>query len=397
MILHLRERDRDRAGHRLPLSLPVLALAALARPEGLLLLALAAADRLLVFRRSEDGERGLAWAGIAGVDWRRLAAGLLLALCVLAGPLLFYRFAGGTFLPTTYAAKGAAVRRSLPNLQYLAVIFGILFAPQPYAALAALGGGTQLASRLGTPRDRGLLPALWVFGLPLAYSLQSPIGRGLIAGNLGRYYFPLFPPLAVLGVLGLEPAARAVGRRLRLGDVRLPVGPLAAALLLWPTAASLVEWALRYEQNVANVEDSDVRVARWLAPRLDPRAVLAVNDIGALKYLLPNRVIDLVGIATPALLAEVQRDAADGVPVQEARLAALARRQPDYVVVFPEWFPALAEDRRFRLLQTFAIPDNHTMGGDQIAVYATPWTRHPLAPDPPNPPAPAGDAPPASR
>jgi hypothetical protein len=378
MILHGRERAAGGEA-RPPLSLAVLALGALARPEGLLLLALAVADRLLVFRRPpespEDVETGLIWAR---VPWRRLAIGILLAACVLAGPLLFYRLAGGTFLPTTYAAKGAAVRRLLPSASYLNVILGILFVPQPFTMLAALGGSALLVSRLGTPRDRGLLPALWVIGLPLAYSLQSPIGRGLIAGNFGRYYFPLFPPLAVLGVLGLEPAARALGRSVRLGAVRLPVGLLAAAILLWPTGSSLAEWALRYEQNVANVEDSDVRAARWLAPRLDPRAVLAVNDIGALKLLLPNRVIDLVGISTPALLAEIRRDLERGVPVQEARLAAIARRRPDYVVVFPSWFPALAEDRRFRLLQIFTVRDNITMGGDEVGIYATPWTRYPL-------------------
>jgi len=408
MIQQVRERA-DPA--RLPLALPILALGALARPEGFLLFALAVVDRLLVFRRGvlepgaepgaklgveagtgpENAGGGLVWGRIA---WRPLAVGLLLAACILAGPLLFYRLAGGSFLPTTYAAKNAAVRRLLPNLEYLYVVLGVLLPPQPYAALAALGGGGLLVGRLATPRDRGLLPALWVVALPLAYSLQSPIGRGLIAGNFGRYYFPLFPPLVVLGLLGLEPAARSLGRSVRLGALRLPAGLLAAALLLWPTAGNLVQWASRYQQNVANVEDGDVRVARWLAPRLDRRAVLAVNDIGALKYLLPNRVIDLVGIAAPDLLAEVQREVrATGIPVQVARMAALERRRPDYVVVFPDWFPLVASDRRFRLLQLVTVPDNITMGGDRIGVWATPWTRYPLRDAPETSAAPQPAAP----
>ncbi len=397
MILHLRERR----GGRLPLSLPVLALAALARPEGLLLLAFAVVDRLLAFRRAgavdspaapaadpadppRDQPGELAWAG---VDWRSLAIGLLLALCILAGPLLFYRAAGGSFLPTTYAAKGAAVRRSLPKLEYLYVVLGILFGAQPYTTLAALGGAAALLARLGTRRDRGLLPALWVLGLPLVYSLQSPLGRAVLVGNFGRYYFPLFAPLAVLGLLGLEPAARALGRSVRLGRLRLPAGLAAGLLLLWPTGASLVEWAARYDVNVANVEDGDVRVARWLAPRLDPRAVLAVNDIGAFKYLLPNRVIDLVGISSPDVLAEILAAVARGSSAPAARMVALERRRPDYVVVFPTWFPTLGADRRFRLVQLVTIPDNMTMGSDQIGVYRTPWTRYPLAEPPPVAPA----------
>jgi hypothetical protein len=372
---------RERRGGRPPLSLPILALAALARPEGLLLLALAALDRLLVFVREPREPRDdrsverLAWARPA---WRELAMGILWAALVLAGPLLFYRLAGGSFLPTTYAAKGAEVRRHLPSVEYIYEIFAILFGPQPYTALAALGGGAVLLGRLGTPRDRGLLPALWVVAMPLAYSLQSPVGHSLLAGNFGRYYFPLLPPVAVLGLLGLEPAARALGRTLRAGRARLPAGLVATLLLLWPTAGSLVEWVARYDVNVANVEDGDVRAARWLRPRLDPRAVLAVNDIGALKLLLPNRVIDLAGISSPEVLSEVKRDMARGVPVQAARLASVERRQPDYVVIFPTWFPAVASDPRFRLVQLFTVPQNITMGGDQIAVYRTPWTRYPL-------------------
>jgi hypothetical protein len=112
--------------------------------------------------------------------------------------------------------------------------------------------------------------------------------------------------------------------------------------------------------------------------------VLAVNDIGALKYLLPNPVVDLVGISSPDLRREVAADLASGRARswEQAMLAALARRQPDYLVIFPSWFPAVDHLQGFRLLQRFEIPDNVTMGGNQIGVYATPWTRHPLRPLP---------------
>ena len=50
-------------------------------------------------------------------------------------------------------------------------------------------------------------------------------------------------------------------------------------------------------------------------------------------------------------------------------LAALERRHPDYVVIFPAWFPNLAADPRFRRVYTLPIPGNITMGGDEIVVY----------------------------
>ncbi|HEX3526502.1 MAG TPA: hypothetical protein VH988_05500 [Thermoanaerobaculia bacterium] len=370
MILHLRERA---APERAPLSLGVLAVAALARPEGLALLGLAFVDRLLVFARDETG----------ALNWRRPAlrpflTGLALAVCALAGPVLVYRWVGGSFLPTTFAAKSGALRHYLPNLQYLQLVFTILFRPQPYMALLAGAGVLSLLERLGTPRDRGLLPALWLLAVPLVYSTVSPDGGASLVGNFGRYYFPFFPVLVLLGVLGLERAAQAVGPWLFAGRLRLPAGALLLGLIAWPTLSSLVQGIGRYVQNVANVQDSDVRIARWLAPRLPPQAVLAVNDIGAIKFLLPNRVIDLAGIITPEIRRDLNRAFAEKSPWEQVMAGEIASRQPDYLVIFPAWFPHLSQDPRFRPLYSVEVRDNITMGGPEVTVYATPWTRWPL-------------------
>jgi len=399
MVLHLRERAADPrtapappapagegagsagAAAALPISAAVLALAALARPEGLLLLALAFADRCLRFDR--DRPAGAAAADdLAPLRWRRppfarLAAGGLLAGCVLAGPLLFYRVVGGTFLPTTYAAKGGELRRWLPDLQYVYGVIEILFRQQPYMTLLCCGGVAALVARLGTRRDRGLLPGLWLVALPLAYSTLSPPGK-IMAGNFGRYFFPLFPVVAVLGAVALEGAAAALRAGVVAGKARLPAGLALVALLLWPTASSLRQCAGLYAHNLADVESSDVRAARWLAPRLPAGAVLAVNDIGAFKYLLPNRIVDLAGIANPELRLEVQRQVARGIPWERAMAAAVAARRPDFVAIFPAWLPHLAADLGLRPVLRVRLADNRTMGSGELVVYSTPWTRYTL-------------------
>ncbi len=399
MVLHLRERAADGgtgdardagigpetaapavgsgagAAAGLPLSFAVLALAALARPEGLLLLALAVLDRCLRFRRDGGPPAPLRWQR---PPFARLAAGGLLAACALAGPLLFYRAAGGSFLPTTYAAKGGELRRLLPDLQYVYGVMGILLRAQPYMTLLSFGGAAALAARLGSRRDRGLLPGLWLVALPLAYSTLSPAGAKMLAGNFGRYYFPLFPVVAVLGTVAVEGVAAALRPAVAAGKVRLPVGPLLVAVLLWPTASNLLQCGSIYARNLANVEASDVRAARWLAPRLPAGALLAVNDIGAFKYLLPNRIVDLAGIANPELRQEVQRQQARGVPWERAMAAAVASRRPDYVAIFPAWLPHLEAELGLRPVVSLRIADNITMGADELVVYSTPWTRYPL-------------------
>jgi hypothetical protein len=197
-------------------------------------------------------------------------------------------------------------------------------------------------------------------------------------GNFGRYYFPLLPIVAVLGAIGLEPAVLSLAPRIRPAGWRAILGAAAAALILAPALFVLAQGQRFYAQNVANVQESDVALARWLADRLPPEAVLAVNDIGALKYLLPNRIVDLASIATPEIGREVRRDTAAGVPWDDALLAAISRRRPDYLAVFPSWFPGLAHDPRFRAVYTLSIPRNITMGGDEIVLYETPWTRYRL-------------------
>ncbi|MDP9120384.1 MAG: hypothetical protein M3O15_03300 [Acidobacteriota bacterium] len=384
MILHLRERT-DPA--RPPLALAVFAVAVLARPEGALLLVLALADRCLTFDRQTPGGE-LSWRRPA---LRPLLLGTGLAACALAGPLLYYRLSGGSFLPTTFAAKGGEVRRFLPEVQYVYVILGIFMRAQPYTTLLCGAGVLGLVERLGTPRDRGLLPALWLIALPLAYSTISPLETSrMIAGNFGRYYFPLFPVVAILGALGLERAARALRGGLAVAGRRLPLGALLLLLLLWPGVSSLVQTSGLFAQSVANVHDSDVRVARWLAARLPREAVLAVNDIGALKYFTANRVVDLVGIATPEFRREVTRETLSGVRWQDAVFAALGRRHPDYLVIFPSWFPSITHDSRFHPVYGVKIPDNITMGGTELLVYATPWTRYPLRQLPGDAPKPGG-------
>ncbi|MEA2562361.1 MAG: hypothetical protein QOH06_3865 [Acidobacteriota bacterium] len=352
LVLHIRERRHPEAP---PLSIAVLAVASLARPEGLLLLVLALIDRLLVFDREEDE---LVWRR---PSLRPILIGVVFAALALIGPLLAYRWAGGSFLPTTFGAKGAGLHQMLPNLAYVHTVIGVFFRSQPFLALLAGAGIVALIARLGTREDRGLLPALWLLGLPLAYSLLAP-GPTKLMGNFGRYYFPLLPVVIILGMLGLEPAAKALRRR--------PLGALLAGLILATALWGFTQGAMRYARNVANVEDSDVKIARWLAGRVPPNAVLAVNDIGAIKFLLPNPVLDLAAIANPEIRDEVSRIMAEtGMPWAEAMAEAIVRRRPDYVVVFPKWLPALDSDPRFQSIYRLEIPDNITMGDDEIVVY----------------------------
>ncbi len=370
MILHLRERaDPDRP----QLALGVIGLSMLARPEGALLLCLAVADRFLAgVRRDKEGA-----LSFARPPWRALAKGLGLALIAMAPTLLFYWWVGDSPLPTTFGAKTDAGRTFLPNPHYLYLVLGIFFKPQPYLTMLAAAGSVITVKRLGGSQDRGLLPALWIIGMPLVYSLLTPIGRHMLVGNFGRYYFPLFPPLIVVGMIGLVPLARGIGSFWKIGGVRLPVRALLLVLLLWPTLATLINNTRLYTRNVRNVNSSDVAMGHWVREHLPPDAVLAVVDIGAIKFLGPQRLIDLVGLVSPDIQVYMRQAVSRNDPLgQQGVRRYIEEKQPDFIVAYPSWYPDITSDRAsFKPIYRLEIPENITMAGDELIVYTTPWNR----------------------
>ena len=358
-----------------PLSLLLLGLAALLRPEGLLLLVLAMADRLLVLRRAGDELR------LARPPWRALLTGAAVVALLVGPALLVYQALGGSPMPTTFDTKAGYSTPGLPRAQYLFAVLGVLAAAQPVAALLAPAGVLTLLARLGGGADRGLLPALWAGGLPLAYGVLSGAGHGIF-GNFGRYFFPLLPVVALLAALALAPL-RGLPLRSRWGPVVVAWPLWLGALLVLPGLASLLAGAGRYAQNLRDLEAGDLRLAHLLAPRLDPRASLAVDDIGALKYLLPNPVVDLAGIVTPEVHAYAHRALATSGSYCPGLLAFVRARRPDYLAIFPRRHDCF-DDGEFPPLLRLEVPGNITLGEDAIVLHATPWTRYPLRPVAPN-------------
>lgn len=408
--IHLHLADRRTPG--LPLSLPVLSLAVLARPEGWLLLGLAVADR--VTSRSapstvapgpvpgaaapstgsapSDGAPGPVPAATApppdapptkggatasahgGGPWRSTLAGLGVGALALAPVCLFAWAVGGSPFPSTLAAKSSGWRL-LPDPEALGAAWRVLWRAQPAAALLAVAGLLVLAA---TARQRrpALLPAAWVLALPAALAMiESPAGP--LLGNFGRYLFPLVPVMVLLAALALQAAIDGMAGTERPARRRLAAGAAALALLV-PALPGLAGGATRFARNVYDVEASDGAVARWLAPRLDPDAVLAVHDIGRIGYTLPNPLVDLAGILDAEVREALERGVAGG-DWQRELLSVLARRRPDYLVVFPRYVPFVdAPGLSFRRLHEVELPGNITMGDDRLAVYSTPWTRRPL-------------------
>ncbi len=126
--------------------------------------------------------------------------------------------------------------------------------------------------------------------------------------------------------------------------------------------------ALRYAWAVQNIDAMQVHVGRWIAQHTPPGARIALNDVGAIAYFSRREIVDVMGLVTPAIIP-YRRDGEAGV------LRYLERVRPDYLVIFPSWFPGLAEmTDRFRPIYRLELENNTVAGGDEMIVYTTPWT-----------------------
>ena len=370
LLAHARERVLASAA--------CAALAVLARPEALLLVVFLAAARPLTVRR--------------------VAVFAAVTTVVVAPAVFFSLWTAGTPYPATAAAKVEGglvgwlggvrepaaltfVGRPLTFLKEWIVWLGTIHWLLPVALIPALVLTWQRAGRaLG-------LVSLVLVAHPLGMALLAPY-RGP-AFQEGRYSIHLLP-LAVL-ILAVALGRRASGggtpsSRPRLeeprsgervteqaSDPRTPAGPAsrhpawvsAAAGGVWLAiaAATLVPAATRYAWAVQNINAMQVHLGRWVDAQLPKTARLALNDIGAIAFFSRREVIDLMGLVTPDIIP-YRRRGETGV------MEYVAETCPEYVIIFPAWFPRLAASREtLEPIYRVRLERNEVAGAAELVVY----------------------------
>jgi arabinofuranosyltransferase len=112
-----------------------------------------------------------------------------------------------------------------------------------------------------------------------------------------------------------------------------------------------------------------VALGRWVAAHTPPDAGLALNDIGAITYVSQRPVVDLAGLVTPEVVPLLR------APDRASRLVEfMAKRDVQYVIIFPNWFPDLAA--RADLLEPVhqvTLERNTIAGGETMVVYEAHW------------------------
>jgi hypothetical protein len=327
------------AGERALPAAVASALAVLARPEAVVLVPL------------------LALAGPQRA--RRLTLFALMTAAALAPAVAFSLATVGAPVPATAAAKVegglvgwlAGVRepwsRALASRPWEFVTAWIAWLGSTHWLLPVVLGPAVAAAWWRTGSRLGL-PALVLVVHPLAMALLAPYRDP--GFQEGRYSMHLLPvALTVLAV--------ALPRRPVWLERVLLVAWLAGAAVLLPGAAG------RYAWGVQNINAMQVHLGQWVDRELPRHARLAVNDVGAIAYFSRRHVIDLMGLVTPEILPYRLQGAAGVVRY-------VRERCPDYVIVFPTWFPELTAQPGL-LVPTYAVrlTRNLVAGGPEMVVY----------------------------
>ena len=374
ILLHITAR-REGVARELPAA-AVFGLAALARPEMLLLFPLAMLDRWLSMRQRSVTR----W-------FKELLAAAPVYAVIVAPFFLYNHHVTGYLLPTSYYSKLqwrsggiAALLGGVPvsllsaiiayPLRELLDVIRVWLVGNCVLAIACVVGSawTVWRWRKGAAGEaRSLLIPLLLVAQPLAWAMAG--GYRPPGYQSQRYLADLNPLFLLLGMAGgwwiterLRPLRRAAPRIALLAVV------LAVSLVRQPGAVRT------YAKNVKNTTEMQVAIGRWLQANASPGSLLALNDIGAIGFITDMPVLDLQGLVTPEILPlRDMRSQLLGTAPRKV-FDFIVSHRPDYLVIFPQWYPELDQRRDlFTPVHVIALDDNITNGAPVMVVYRTVW------------------------
>lgn len=359
-----------------------LTLAGWARPEVWLLLPVGWG--YLIWRRREvPGGRGWLHVGIASAG--------------VGTYLLFNLATWGHPLSASWYAKTAFGRGNEPfDLAYRALQFAGQFMSSIRLAVNAqnqvlvvmMALGCVAAWQKGDTRWRRVMLLLAVALAGIVAAALADLGSiGLQNYRRAAHVLAVMNVLVALGAVALWDSLRPDGRGLpavwqrptadakgpgtlpRMSRPAIVVALGLAGLALAMQLAGLNVEAKLYANDVRSINQGDVAAALWLANNTAPDATVAANDIGAMAYFGGRRIVDLVGLASPEVI-DVLASTPRASPAREQQLKDLLfARDVDYVVIFPEWFPNLAQDPALVEVARFTVPGATMLAREVVVVY----------------------------
>ena len=250
------------------------------------------------------------------------------------------------------------------------------------ATVAAPGvfalGILALVGMVALARKRPVFAALvivWMLAGALAVSTLDTA-----FWHFKRYQIPFIAAMFPLMAAAFEAGFRLI-RRL---SAERALALALAIILLAPLPVNALLNLQLYAVNVGYVYAQPYQMARWLADNTPPDAVIAVHDVGMMRYVGGRTTLDIVGLTTPGA-ADYWRNG----PGSTGEF--LERMRPDYVASYGHGHGLglgyLADtDLYAEVLAEYTVslnPDfNVALAAETQGIYAPDWTNANRAAEP---------------
>jgi len=234
----------------------------------------------------------------------------------------------------------------------------------PLTGMTGLVGLCLLLSRRKY-RVVGLLIILWLLGVSSAVSTLDTA-----FWHFKRYQMPLlalFVPLSVVPVVWM--LKRLPHSKWGIYAFDLVVVPLFVVI-------TFSSFLLRYEVNIHYVRQQPLAMARWLSDNTPEDAVVAVHDVGMMRYMGGRKTLDIVGLTTPSA-AQYWRNGVGSVA------EFLMKHQPDYIASYGRGHgyglymleeTAIYGDPLAEFSVDLDLQQNVALAADRQAIYQPDWS-----------------------
>ncbi len=254
---------------------------------------------------------------------------------LLTGSVVASGNAAKSILGTVPFYWDEVIKRILGNFVRIWVEFGTGISPREglyimplLLILAAVGIGLFLADR--KLRSVGVMLMLWFFGgTAMLATLDT------VFWHFKRYQMPfiaLLFPLAGWGIGVVASYKRQVTKENNTGinhrdSERTWLGNVVVIAMMIVGAVTSVQFLRYYGLNVGYVYAQPLQMARWLQANTPDNAVIAVHDVGMMRYMGGRTTLDIVGLTTKGA-ADYWRNGPGSVA------EFLMQEKPDYIASY---------------------------------------------------------------
>ncbi|MCS7224082.1 MAG: hypothetical protein NZ959_05940 [Armatimonadetes bacterium] len=303
-------------------------------------------------------------------DWFLAGLQMVVAFLLVLPWLLFNYSLTGSPFPATFSAKAIAAFRvtSLADTLFvnvLALPLWVLVNNPVTAYLSVVGLWVLWKEKRWKDLRLSFVPLLF-------YLVRAVVHRWVAMSlYFTRYYLPTFLAPTWFAGLGLT-------RRPHLPWWFVGLGGMVGCL--W--AANVHGWM------VQNTTTMQVRIGLWLKENTPANALIATNDVGAIAFFSQRRILDTMGLVSPEITPIAYPKDKIGTGVigawEQGLLDHFRSVKPDYLVVFPRWYPWLtSQTSLLQPLLKIRLANNVICGDDTMVVYKFLWDQKPVesAPD----------------